>query len=151
MHPTVTREEVERLAEAMAYKYNASESVTTGGCKAGISYDYKAPDAYEVLRRFLIAMMPYIDVGVSLGSDLGTKYEEVLRVFDEFNIGIPLTKSMKEDLIVHKGIKDFNAMLATKIDCFLLNDAVTGYGVAFCADEAWKFKGEPTVRDLIEC
>ncbi|WP_088066600.1 Glu/Leu/Phe/Val family dehydrogenase [Gottfriedia luciferensis] len=141
MHPTVTREEVERLAEAMAYKYNASESVTTGGCKAGISYDYKASDAYDVLRRFLIAMMPYVEAGVSLGSDLGTKYEDVLSVFDEFNVGIPLTKSMKEDVSVQNGIKYFNELLASKVDCFLLNDAVTGYGVAFCADEAWKFKG----------
>ncbi|MEH7610075.1 Glu/Leu/Phe/Val family dehydrogenase [Gottfriedia acidiceleris] len=149
MHPTVTREEVERLAEAMAYKYMASESVTTGGCKAGIAYDYKAPDAYDVLRRFLIAMMPYVEAGVSLGSDLGTKYEDVLRVFDEFNVGIPLTKSMKEDVSVQNGIKDFNNLLASKIDCFLLNDAVTGYGVAFCADEAWKFKGENKVAKVV--
>ncbi|MFK2825285.1 Glu/Leu/Phe/Val dehydrogenase dimerization domain-containing protein [Bacillus sp. B190/17] len=141
MHPTVTKEEVERLAEAMAYKYVACECGTTGGCKAGIAYDYKAPDAYAVLRRFLIAMMPYIDIGVSLGSDLGTKYEDVLKVFNEFGIEIPLTKSMKQDPNVLQGIKDFDKLLATRIDGLLLNDVVTGYGVAFSADEAWKFKG----------
>ncbi|MFE4141865.1 Glu/Leu/Phe/Val dehydrogenase [Peribacillus sp. YIM B13472] len=140
MHPTVTREEVERLAEAMAYKYVACESETTGGCKAGIAYDYKAPDAYAVLRRFLIAMMPYIDIGVSLGSDLGTKYEDVLKIFNEFGIDIPLTKSMKQNPNVLQGIKDFDELLMTKIDGLFLNDVVTGYGVAFSADEAWKFK-----------
>jgi glutamate dehydrogenase (NAD(P)+) len=140
MHPTVTKEEVERLAHAMAYKYVASDSGTTGGCKAGIKYDYKAPDANAVLRRFLIAMMPYIDSGVSLGSDLGTKYEDVLQIFNEFGIDIPLTQSMKQNPAILQGIKDFDGLMKTRIDGLLLNDAVTGYGVAFSADEAWKFK-----------
>ncbi|MFC8560317.1 Glu/Leu/Phe/Val family dehydrogenase [Peribacillus frigoritolerans] len=151
MHPTVTREEVERLAEAMAYKYVACESETTGGCKAGIAYDYKAPDAYAVLRRFLIAMMPYIGIGVSLGSDLGTKYEDVLKIFNEFGIDIPLTKSMKQNPNVLQGIKDFDELLTTKIDGLFLNDVVTGYGVAFSADEAWKFKnGKGGARVVIQ-
>lgn len=141
MHPTVTREEVERLAKAMSYKYTASESITTGGCKGGISYDYKAYDAKAVLRRFLIAMMPYIDAGVSLGSDLGTNYNDVLKIFNEFNIDIPLTKSMKKDPQVLNGIKNFDELLAQTVDGLLLNDVVTGYGVAFSADEAWKFNG----------
>ncbi|MFF2286583.1 Glu/Leu/Phe/Val family dehydrogenase [Peribacillus butanolivorans] len=151
MHPTVTKEEVKRLAEAMAYKYVAGESETTGGCKAGIAYDYKAPDAYAVLRRFLIAMMPYIDIGVSLGSDLGTKYEDVLKIFNEFGIDIPLTKSMKQNPNVLQGIKDFDELLKTKIDGLYLNDVVTGYGVAFSADEAWKFKsGKDGARVVIQ-
>ncbi|RJS60295.1 Glu/Leu/Phe/Val dehydrogenase dimerization domain-containing protein [Bacillus sp. PK3_68] len=151
MHPTVTKEEVERLAEAMAYKYVACECGTTGGCKAGIAYDYKAPDAYAVLRRFLIAMMPYIDIGVSLGSDLGTKYEDVLKVFNEFGIDIPLTKSMKRNPDVLQGIKDFDELLGTRIDGLLLNDVVTGYGVAFSADEAWKFKnGKEDAKVVIQ-
>ncbi|MBM7714624.1 Glu/Leu/Phe/Val dehydrogenase dimerization domain-containing protein [Siminovitchia sp. FSL H7-0308] len=151
MHPSVTKEEVERLAEAMAYKYVASESKTTGGCKAGISYDYKAPDAYDVLRRFLIAMMPYIDNGVSLGSDLGTKYEDVLNIFHEFGIDIPLTQSMKQDPAVLQGIKDYDDLLTKKVDGLLVNDVVTGYGVAFSADEAWKFKhGKDGARVVIQ-
>ena len=36
MHPSVTREEVMRLAEIMAYKYNAAGIPDCGGCKAGI-------------------------------------------------------------------------------------------------------------------
>jgi glutamate dehydrogenase (NAD(P)+) len=47
---------------------------------------------------------------------------------------------MKQDTNVLQGIKDFNELLATKVDGLFLNDAVTGYGVAFSADEAWKFK-----------
>jgi len=156
MHPNVTREEVERLAKAMSYKYIASECIMPGGCKAGIAYNYKAPDARAVLRRFLIAMMPYIEAdlinaGISLGSDLGTNYADVLSVFNEFDIEIPLTKSMKQDARVMQGIKEFNRLLSTQIDGFLLNDAVTGYGVAFSADEAWKFKkGKPGAGVVIQ-
>lgn len=151
MHPSVTKEEVIRLAEAMAYKYVASGSETTGGCKAGIAYDYKAPDALGVLRRFLIAMMPYIDNGVSLGNDLGTKYEDILEVFHEFGIDIPLTKTMKEDPVVLKGIKDYDYLLTQKMDGLLLNDIVTGYGAAFATDEAWKFtNGEAGAKVVIQ-
>ena len=45
MHPEVTQEEVRRMAETMAYKYQACESRNCGGCKGGIAYDNKAPDA----------------------------------------------------------------------------------------------------------
>ncbi len=138
MHPTVTREEVERLALGMGYKYNACESTTTGGCKGGIVYDYRAPDATDVLKRYLIAMMPYIKAGVSLGEDLGTRYDDVLSVFKEFGFELPQTKSMENDPIVQKGIKDFDAMMGEKVDGLFINDVVTGYGVAFSADEAWK-------------
>lgn len=151
MHPSVTKEEVIRLSEAMAYKYVASESETTGGCKAGISYDYRDPKAYGVLRRFLIAMLPYIDHGVSLGSDLGTKYEDVLQIFNEFGIDIPLTKSMKQNPNILEGIEKYNQLLEESIDGLLMNDAVTGFGVAFAADEAWKYKhGEKQAKVVIQ-
>ncbi|SHD77671.1 Glu/Leu/Phe/Val family dehydrogenase [Schnuerera ultunensis] len=151
MHPTVTREEVERLALGMAYKYTACESDTTGGCKGGIVYDYRAPDAYDVLRRYLIAMMPYIKVGVSLGEDLGTRYDDVLKVFKEFEFELPQTKSMEKDPVVQKGIKDFDVMMGEKVDGIPINDVVTGYGVAFSADEAWKFlKREEGAKVVIQ-
>ncbi|AXF55639.1 Glu/Leu/Phe/Val family dehydrogenase [Salicibibacter kimchii] len=151
MHPSVTKEEVVRLAEAMAYKYVASESETTGGCKAGIAYDYKASDASAVLRRFLIAMMPYVDIGVSLGSDLGTNYEDILEIFHEFGIDIPMTKPMKQNPKVLQGIKHYDELLTTRMDGLLLNDVVTGYGAAFAADEAWTYKkGQEGAKVVIQ-
>lgn len=141
MHLTVTREEVIRLARAMAYKYQATESSTMGGCKAGICYDYKAPDAQDVLRRFLVAVSPYAATGVSIGSDLGTSYDFVLKVFDELGIGIPQTPAMRRDPKIQQGIKDFDYIMTQKWDGFFINDMITGYGVAYAADEAWNFKG----------
>lgn len=140
MHPTVTREEVIRLAHAMAYKYQAIDSSTMGGCKAGIAYDYKAPDAQDVLRRFLYAIAPYTATGVSIGSDLGTNYNFILGVFEEQGIGIPQTPWMRRDPKIQENIKAFDHLMTLSWDGFLMNDMITGYGVAYTADEGWKFR-----------
>ena len=141
MHPTVTKEEVIRLATAMGYKYNAIESKTTGGCKGGIKYDYKAPDAKAVLRRYLTAMAPYINSGVSIGGDLGVDYNDVLGILDELGIGLPQTKAMRNDPQIQKNIKNHDAACETlRYDGFLMYDMITGYGCAASLDEAWKFK-----------
>ena len=133
MHPTVTKEEVIRLATTMGYKYKACESQTTGGCKAGIAYDYNAPDALDVLRRFLTATAPFINAGVSIGGDLGV---------DDLGIGIPQTKAMKEDPDIHVGIVNHDrAEKELTYDGFKMYDMITGYGVAAALDEAWKMKG----------
>ncbi len=141
MHPTVTAEEVVRLATAMGYKYNACESKTTGGCKGGIAYDYKAPDAKDVLRRYLKAMAPYINCGVSIGGDLGVDYGDVLEILDEIGIGLPQTQAMRNDPEQQKRIKDHDEVCKMTYDGFLMYDMITGYGCAAGLDEAWKFKG----------
>lgn len=139
MHPSVTLREVERLAETMAYKYKACESRYCGGCKGGIAYDSKAPDARAVLRRYLIAMMPYIKAGVSLGGDLGTKYGDMLEVFREFGFEMPMTKSMASDPQIEKNMQAYNKMLDLTVDGRPINDIIAGYGVACAADEAWSY------------
>ena len=139
MHPSVTLREVERLAETMAYKYKACESRYCGGCKGGIAYDSKAPDARAVLRRYLVAMMPYIKAGVSLGGDLGTKYGDMLEVFREFGFEMPMTKSMASDPQIEKNMQAYNKMLDLTVDGRPINDIIAGYGVACAADEAWSY------------
>ncbi|SDP39185.1 Glu/Leu/Phe/Val dehydrogenase dimerization domain-containing protein [Desulforhopalus singaporensis] len=141
MHPTVTAEEVVRLATAMGYKYNACESKTTGGCKGGIAYDYRAPDAKDVLRRYLIAMSPYIRCGVSIGGDLGVDYGDVLDILDDIGIGLPQTEAMRNDPEQQKRIKDHDDVCKMTYDGFTMYDMITGYGSAAALDEAWKFKG----------
>lgn len=143
MHPTVTRDEVERLACMMAYKYKASESTTTGGCKGGIAYDYRAADAKEVLRRFLLAMAPYMRAGVSLGGDLGVSYDDVLDILDDIGIGLPVTKAMAADPVVQRGIDDHATLATLTYDGFRMYDMITGYGCAAALDEAWKTQEMP--------
>lgn len=140
MHPTVTRDEVVRLATTMGYKYKAAESKTTGGCKGGIAYDYKAPDAKDVLRRYLVAMAPYIKAGVSIGGDLGVDYGDVLRILDDLGIGLPATKEMKNDPRIQQCIEDHDGLCEMTYDGFKMYDMITGYGCAASLDEAWKIK-----------
>lgn len=139
MHPSVTRPEVERLALGMAYKYKAIESETTGGCKGGIVYDSRMPDAYDVLKRYIIAMRPYVDLGLGIGSDLGTSYDDVLKIFEELGMRYPQTHSQAAMEDFQKGQQAVMDFQYQRIDGFLVNDVVTGYGVAFAADEAWSF------------
>lgn len=140
MHPTVTKEEVIRLATTMGYKYKACESVTTGGCKGGIAYDYKAPDAKDVLRRYLTAMLPYIKSGVSIGGDLGVDYADVLTILDDLGVGLPQTKEMKNSPQFQQWIKNHDDACGMSYDGFLMYDMITGYGCAHGLDEAWTFK-----------
>lgn len=140
MHPTVTPEEVYRLARAMAYKYKACESVTTGGCKAGIAYDYKAPDARDVLKRFMIAATPLMRAGVNLGGDLGVDATEVFKIWDEIGVLIPQTMAMRKDPNVIEGTRKHDLLCSMKLDRFNTYDMITGYGVAFGTDELWTLR-----------
>ena len=137
MHPTVTKEEVIRLAECMAYKYKACRSSFCGGCKGGIAYDANAGDAKEVLRRYIIAMMPYIQVGLSLGGDYGTKYSDILEIFHELGLDMPLTKSMRKDPQIMMNMAAYQEILECQVYGSPLGDIIAGYGVACSADEAF--------------
>lgn len=137
MHPSVTRDMVIEMAEVMAYKRNAAENHLKGGMKAGIKYDYKAPDAAAVFKRFIMAIRPYIEVGLNLGSDLGTTEEGMREIFDELGIEEPQTLSMKKDPAIAEGMDNLHKMLKATYNGRLVNDTVTGYGVACAADEAW--------------
>lgn len=151
MHPTVTKEEVVRLATTMGFKYKACESETTGGCKGGIAYDYKAPDAKDVLRRYLTAMAPYINAGVSIGGDLGVDYGDVLEILDDLGIGLPQTKAMRNDPQFQQNIKNHDDACGMRYDGFLMYDMITGYGCAFALDEAWNFKkGTPGAKVVLQ-
>lgn len=151
MHPTVTQEEVVRLATTMGYKYKACESETTGGCKGGIAYDYKAPDAKDVLRRYLNAMAPYIKAGVSIGGDLGVDYSDVLEILDEMEIGLPQTKAMREDPKIQQYIRNHDEAVELTYDGFKMYDMITGYGCAHSLDEAWTFRnGKPGAKVVLQ-
>lgn len=151
MHTNVSKEEVVRLATTMAWKHEACKPGSSGGCKAGIRYDYKATDAEEVLERFIVAMMPYIDVGVALAGDLGVPFATTRKIYKKYGREIPLTKTMKTDTKIIENMRAYNVMLDEKIQGFALNDCITGFGVAWALDEAWKSKhGDKKGRVFIQ-
>ena len=153
MHPSVTKEEVMRLAEIMAYKYNAAGIPDCGGCKAGIVYDSKAPDALDVLKRFFAAMRPYVEIGLALGNDLGTTGPAIAKIRTELGMAtMTETKSQMQDKQMRENMQKKAKLLKEKYDVFTVNDAMTGYGTAACADVAWRKKhGEPNgARVLVQ-
>lgn len=138
MSPTVNREEVERLAQVMSYKYVAAEA-TSGGSKGGIIYDCHKPDHLEVLRRYLQAMRPYTREGVTIGADLGTNPDEIRAIKKELGIEDRLAKSVRDNPERAKAANENLAKLAKEtVDGFSMDRLVTGFGVAQAADQAWK-------------
>ena len=154
VHETVTREEGIKLATGMGYKYAACDSKVGGGAKAGIRYDNRKPDMLEVVKRFLLAISPYLQNGVSLGGDLGIGYGQVVKLYEELEIpGVPqfVAKRFENDPKIVQGLKDNDLLFEMPYDGFAMYDAITGYGAAFGLDEAWKqMGGTPGARVVIQ-
>ena len=152
MDLSVNRETVVNLAEVMAYKRNAAKNTHKGGMKGGIKYDPKAPDARDVLKRYIIAMRPYVQYGLNIGADMGTTDAEVKEIQDEIGMGEPLTPEMREDPIVKQGVQNVYEGLKQEVyPGMKVETASTGYGTAFCADEAWKqMGGKPGATVIIQ-
>lgn len=150
MNTTVTKEEVIRLAQVMSYKYVAAQS-ETGGAKGGIRYDYHQKDALDVLKRYLQAMKPYIEAGVAVGEDLGTRNEDIRRLSQELGIGPSIPQHIRENPKVQEGSDNIVKLLGENVDGLDMNRVVTGYGVAMAADEAWKLlNGKASARVAIQ-
>ena len=138
MSPTVSRTEVERLAQARTYKYVAAEAVS-GGSKAGIVYDCHKEDHLDVLRRFLEAMRPYTREGVTIGADLGTNPDDIRAIKKELGIEDRLAKSVRDNPERAKKANEDLAKLAKEtVNGLSMDRLVTGFGVAQAADQAWK-------------
>lgn len=150
MVPTVTKEEVIRLAQVMTHKGVAAQS-ETGGAKAGIKYDCHKDDAYEVLKRFMAAIKPYVENGVVVGEDLGTSYEDIISISRELEIGPSMPKHHRENPKVQEGMKNLDVMLGEYVEGLDFNRVITGYGVAMATDEAWKYlKGKKDAKIAIQ-
>lgn len=79
MTPSVTEEEVFRLARAMTYK-NAIAGIPFGGAKSGIAYDPRSGDTKkkkEVMQWFARAVRPFIPASYIAGPDVNTTETEM--------------------------------------------------------------------------
>lgn len=79
MTPSVTEEEVFRLARAMTFK-NAIAGIPFGGAKSGIVFDPKVSDKKtkkEIIQWFARAMRPFIPAAYIAGPDINTAETEM--------------------------------------------------------------------------
>jgi glutamate dehydrogenase (NAD(P)+) len=128
MTPTVTVEEVARLARVMTWKW-AGVDLFFGGAKAGIRADPSSADKERVLRAFVRALANEVPREYVFGLDMGLTEDDAAIVQDE--------------------IGDRGAAVGTPRELGGVpydNWGVTGYGVAEAADAALAHRGE-TLRN----
>lgn len=123
MTPTVTVEEVARLARVMTWKW-AGVDLFFGGAKAGIRADPHGPDKERVLRAFVRALANEVPREYVFGLDMGLTEHDAAIIQDE--------------------IGDRGAAVGTprELGGVPYDDwGVTGHGVAEAADAALAHRG----------
>jgi glutamate dehydrogenase (NAD(P)+) len=131
-------EEVRGLAQGMTRKealvYDpADRHLPLGGGKGGIDIDPNDPEAPEVLKRFLGAILPIVRSQWNTGEDFGLRQETIDRVVAD--LGLPSTieaalASIDDADDARQRIAD---AFAVRVDGVSLGDLVGGYGVAQAA------------------
>ena len=104
--PTVTIEEVSRLARAMTFK-NALADLPFGGAKSGIIADPKIltkEQKFEIIRSFSRAIKPICPKLYVAGPDMNTAEEE-MKVFSEANGSWKACTGKPANMCVKPGIK----------------------------------------------
>lgn len=123
MTPTVTVEEIARLARVMTWKW-AGVDLFYGGAKAGIAADPTLPDKEPILRAFARALSNEVPREYVFGLDMGLTEDDAAIIQDELGdrgaaVGTP----------AHLGGVAYDKL------------GVTGYGVAEAADSAAEHAG----------
>lgn len=123
MSPTLSIEEVARLARTMTWKWAAAD-LFFGGAKAGILGDPQAPNKEEILRAFARALSHEVPAEYVFGLDMGLSETDAAIFLDELgdrgaSVGLPrLLGGLPYDQL-----------------------GVTGFGVAEAADAAAQLIG----------
>lgn len=143
MRAGCTLEEVEDLARGMSYKTGAL-NIPVGGAKGGIDYDPFAPEAREILGRFVNAVRPLLDQYWVTAEDLGVPQPLLDAVFEESGLDMSLHAALvrSEDPVRTLGrVRD---AFATDVEGVPMPDVIGGFGVAEAAGAAiehlgWEF------------
>ncbi|MGW2553223.1 Glu/Leu/Phe/Val dehydrogenase dimerization domain-containing protein [Streptomyces sp. NPDC001635] len=135
MRPGCTLDEVAGLARGMTMKealhYNPrGRYVPLGGAKGGIDCDPRAPEAYDVLVRYLRAMRPYVETVWTTGEDLGLTQDLVDRAAAEAGLVSSIQAVyplLTDEAAARERLAD---AFAVEVDGIGLDALVGGCGVA---------------------
>jgi glutamate dehydrogenase/leucine dehydrogenase len=138
MTPSVTEEEVGRLAEVMTHKW-AAMGIPIGGAKTGIVGDPNDPKKQEILKSFGKLAKPILSTSVFTGADMGISSDELEVVFEE--VGIDSINLV----LRHQGME---GIIRARKDVRISNlggegfeELITGWGVSQATEEAWNLMG----------
>ncbi|TPQ18781.1 Glu/Leu/Phe/Val dehydrogenase dimerization domain-containing protein [Streptomyces sporangiiformans] len=135
MRDGCTLNEVAGLARGMTMKealhYNPEgRYVPLGGAKGGIDCDPRAPEAYDLLVRYLRAMRPYIETLWTTGEDLGLTQDVVDRAAAEAGLVSSVQAVyplLDDEPTARRRLAD---AFAVEVDGIGLDELVGGCGVA---------------------
>lgn len=125
----LTGERLGKMARNMTLKQRIC-GMCVDGAKSGIDYDPVSPGKHEAMRRFLIAIRPYMRERYSMGPDMNTKLPEIDNILK--SIGIPSAK-MAVAKAQGYSIEEFMSRYETfqeKVDGYTLGQRRSGHGVA---------------------
>lgn len=140
MRAGVTVEEVTDLARTMSHKM-AVLDIPYGGAKSGIDFDPSAPEAQDVLRRFIDAIRPFIAERYATGADLGTREDDIIAACQLVGLTHPLQAGFKAE--GGAGLTRVKQALALRSEGIPITELIAGYGVAECTIEAAGVIGLP--------
>lgn len=134
MTPTVSLEEIRRLARAMTHKFSLV-GVPLGGAKAGIVADPASPDKEAHLRAFARLAEPFLKELYIAGEDMGTTAEDLALIYRESGASwMELAKrKLAERGIALEIPQHFDP---TDVGGHNLEEILAGYGAAEVTEEA---------------
>ncbi|WP_075982691.1 Glu/Leu/Phe/Val family dehydrogenase [Bacillus massilinigeriensis] len=135
MREGVTQEEVQRLAATMTIKM-AGLGMPIGGAKGGINYSPSAPDALDVLKRYLEAHKAFLLHHWCTSEDLGTREEDIVRLLNEIGLSSSVDAYLQKSENGSEILQNLMKSLRLSVEEIPLTDIVTGYGVAITAIQA---------------
>ncbi len=149
MRAGCTLEEVGDLASAMTIKeviayQPGARYVPFGGAKGGIDFDPNHPDAKQVLKRYLAAMLPLIQTRWATGEDFGVRQDDIDQIAHE--LGMRSTVDSALELVqdgADAGLARLDAAFAVDERGVGLGDLVGGYGVAVAGITVLRELGRP--------
>ena len=139
MRPGCTMTEVGDLARAMTLKeaiaYRPGDAYRPlGGAKGGIDFDPADARAHGVLRRYLEAMLPLLEVRWAVGEDLGVRQDDLDALAGEFGLRSTVDPALRYvGDGPEPGLARLAAAFATSDRGIGLGELVGGYGVARAA------------------
>lgn len=146
MRPGLAAEELESLAARMTLKQRVL-GINVDGAKCGLSYDPSAADAGAVLRRFVGWLSDELRHRYSMGSDMGTRFDDLEAV--AATVGLP---SVKYAVRGAQGLTDDDfrrrmRVLGSRVGAFTVGQRRAGHGLAAAVQAAARLAGYP-VRGL---
>jgi glutamate dehydrogenase (NAD(P)+) len=138
MRAGCTLQEVRELAAAMTVKEAiafdpAAAYRPFGGAKGGIDHSPYAPDAREVLARYLTAMRPLLADHWAVGEDLGVQQATLNEICAQLGLRSSIDPALRRLEDPAAGLDRVAAAFAVTVDGISLGDLVGGHGVAVAA------------------